>query len=374
MSGQPVLGTDNNYLVQRTAPNTWAQVYSTLHNGATHSFEGGIFNSLINSRQKPGQVWCYDNNTDEYTSADAGATWTWHDYATHPKPDPSFPRGGPIIMAAPDGTLLAIVQSNKVASGTANHYYLIKSTDGGATWTQVADLGLFTSPADPRFTWAGDGYVWWQTNDAGGTQTLHRVDYAGTNDTTWTYSFSALTGQLNMSGYDGAKRLYVFDPTRTVRLFSSIDVTNPASPSFSTPAWPFAITRRMQWMTPVTNQIAVAHVVINNFTQGGIWRTTDAGATWTQVVSDTTHLGQGATTGNDAAGNPTIVVDPTDNQTIWCASAIPHTWYSTDQGATWTEEDYNGPSLGAGEEWTTLCVAGAAAAAARTYGFVTQMF
>lgn len=60
-----------------------------------------------------------------------------------------------------------------------------------------------------------------------------------------------------------------------------------------------------------------------DLSQGSLWRTTDGGVTWTQVVADTPYLGSGPTTGGDQIGVATVAVDLQDTASLWAASAAP---------------------------------------------------
>jgi len=78
------------------------------------------------------------------------------------------------------------------------------------------------------------------------------------------------------------------------------------------------------------NTIVISVNIANSFADHGIWRSTDTGASWTQI-SD------GAGTGLPAGEAYDLAMDPTDPTRLFTNAASNGIYRSEDQGATWTK-------------------------------------
>ncbi len=182
-----------------------------------------------------------------------------------------------------------------------------RTTNAGTSWAPVNDFmanlaisSLVINPTNPSVMYAGTG---------GG--------------------FALAGNEGEPISPDGLRGLGVFKSTDGGLTWNQLAKTNPADPMVCATAGPAC-----QWS--YVNRLAISPngATILAATGGGIWRSTDAGATWTQ--------GAGI-----AAPLRDIDFDPTNNQKA-IASNIGSALYSTDGGATWTFSSFD-QTIGA--EW-----------------------
>lgn len=390
MSGQPLLASDNGFVFRRNGANDFSLVWTGTH--GTHgpadeivAFNGPAFSTPSRVPTMTAAT-SSDAGNPEYPlySSDAGGTWA----ATSAPRLSGFgqPHGG-----AKDGTYNWIVQENgtvwSFAQQTAspNHHYLFSMVSPYTTWVQVFDLNA-TFGVNPNLgLWIGNNWLWYLD---GPNKTLRRCDLTGGNVASWviTPPGGISMSSFGLNGWPGTNRLVSWS-WATTRAVLSIDISDVDNPVFTwTAAVPFGTSQIVWDIFPLTNSILIANVVDDTVgagrdLSGSIWRSTDGGSSWSSVHPNTSRLGVAATQAGAGFDNEISAVapDPTDNSHVWVAMCPPYVYHSEDQGATWGFETVDlsvcDPFGGVRpQEWCGICVAGAAAAAARTYGFVTQMF
>ncbi len=65
----------------------------------------------------------------------------------------------------------------------------------------------------------------------------------------------------------------------------------------------------------------------------GIWKTTDGGATWTQTLTGVNFTGSGA----ERLGGECIIFNPTNDSEAWAGSYAQGLWKSANAGSSWTQ-------------------------------------
>lgn len=217
-----------------------------------------------------------------------------------------------------------------------------------------------------RPMWAGGGYVWFGYTD---TQTdLYRCAYDGTGVTSFALSSDIpITGAQDQDFISkiGTNTLWVINPWfvsssglgGVTQRVMSIDITNPNAPVvLNDVAVPFSATEYIVSLCPVSDLVAYAHVIDYSTAtigfggispdpigDGSVYKTTDGGATWVQVLAPTPNLGIPLLSSflsqrlfNTIAAN---------ENNVWCASAYPLIAFSTDAGVTWSFEDASSLAL-----------------------------
>lgn len=154
-----------------TAGATWTRVPST-NIPAPLSGEYGLTNSYTKVHGNDTCIWFGTNKRRVFRSFNAGQTWSV-----------SILTGAPTSMYVNDlaftDPMNGLVMGSTV-SGTVVTYYLFKTTDGGATWTQI-------TPLDPNLghndICAIPGTTWFASAGAGtGNQV---ISYSTDHGTTW---------------------------------------------------------------------------------------------------------------------------------------------------------------------------------------------
>ncbi len=242
---------------------------------------------------------------------------------------------------------------------------VMKTTDGGYTWTPVSDKyfggtigGIAVYPPNPDIVYVGageytlrgnasygdgvfkttDGGVTWDTLGLAETRQISRVIVHPWNpDIVYVAALGHESGPNSERGVyrskDGGKTwqkvLFVSDSVGATDL-----VMDPADPKVLYAAmWRV---RRTPWD------------LISGGAGDGIWKTTDGGDHWTDITHN-----RGLPTG--IIGNVGLAVSPADHQVVWAMieSDSGGLFRSNDAGATWTRvNDANNKSLdGMGPHW-----------------------
>jgi uncharacterized protein (TIGR03437 family) len=204
-------------------------------------------------------------------STDAGATWTnvvgpfTRDYISAIA---VHPKGNIVLVAAQSG--------------------LYRSLDAGATWTST-QLGVGNSvlfdPSDPNIAWAAIGNPFGSTRngvfrstDAGAT--WQRIQGSGASSLP-----TANVGRIELA----------IAPSNSSTLYAQIQ--NSSSATFGSLL--------------------------------GVWKTTDAGSTWTRLAVQTSAWG------TQVWFNNTLRVSPNDPNVVWSGALLPYR--SLDGGASWSQ-------------------------------------
>jgi uncharacterized protein (TIGR03437 family) len=307
-----------------------------------------------------------------WKSTDNGVNWT-------PLTDsqPSIATGAITIDPKnPDTIYVGTGEGNRCALC----YYgagLLKSTNGGATWTQIGGPGSVRAPSVPAFLTTSFSQVAidpsnssvlyvstsfgtsssasnegvdtatltslqvgvWKSTDAGAT--WRNVDPGGTNG-----QFSAHDVIV-----DPRNPSRVFAAMRTIGIFRSEqggepgtwqlvggglpDVGSNPQGTPSTSPYRRAVMAIGPPIAPSTNTTFYVAVARTNSTLLGIYRSTDNGVTWFQVTNPPA--------GGQANYNLDIQVDPSDSNVLYYGTSANNSftsgtlWRSSDGGQTWTD-------------------------------------
>lgn len=284
-------------------------------------------------------------------------------------------------LVDPDTSLAYIDARYSLFPGTADD--VIRSTDATMTaWTPVFSLaanGMLFDEGPGRSMGAvvADGYLWWipghyhtdrlyRLNLTTFTVTYFTINWAGAdvkesafaalNPSTRSYTLKTLPDTHRIYGYDVYYVFRLSDNAIKPAPVISIDITDPDVPVITfTNFEPFGANHTPADIVPLTNNTAIAkvyHVTPENpafpsfsssaaqWDLGSIWRTTDAGVTWTRIVADTNLLAAGidntvvGSLARNASGFAYQAVVAQGNN-VFVAGAPPYVYYSIDAGLTW---------------------------------------
>jgi photosystem II stability/assembly factor-like uncharacterized protein len=165
--GQPdhlLLGTTNSWLYESTDEGAnWRRL------AKLDPEDGFVLDSIVVDSADPATIyvgaWKDSNGGGLWISHDAGKTWT----------EPAIFKGQPVhaLVQAPSDPLVLI-------AGTLEGIF--RSTDGGATWTQISPPdsheiheieSLAIDPKNPDIVYAGTWHLPWKTTDGG--KTWHNI-------------------------------------------------------------------------------------------------------------------------------------------------------------------------------------------------------
>ncbi len=236
------------------------------------------------------------------------------------------------ILGGDGGYVAVDPVSTNILYAESQNLNLQRSIDGGATWapatngiserTNASDEGdndvLFITPflLDPN----NSGRLW-----TGGRRLWRSTDRAES----WTQASSALNGRISAIAVSPA------DPQRALVGTDSgfIHRQGQALGAGSATAWPNSRPRSgfVTWLAFDPNDADVAYATYAGFGGRHVWRTTNAGASWTDID------GTGA---NRVPNIPVhaVLVDPRDARRLYLATDLG-VLVSTDRGATWMVEN-----------------------------------
>ncbi|MDE3166847.1 MAG: hypothetical protein KGN36_13660 [Acidobacteriota bacterium] len=260
-----------------------------------------------------------------WKTTDGGATWT-------PLTDsqPSLAMGA---LALDPGNPDIVYAGTGEENFAGDSYYgagILKSTDGGATWTNIA--GPFTrdyfgalavQPSNGQVVLAAARSGIWRSADGGATWTQTSAGVPAISiffDPADTNSAWATLGHPNGNSRNGVYRSS--DAGLTWRLMSG-------APGFALPTT--NVGRIELAVAPSAPSTLYAQIQdASDATFGallGIWKTTDAGATWTKLPAEPAYWGTQLWYDN------AIRVSPNDPNQVW--SGALQIYRSSDGGATW---------------------------------------
>src|SRR5271157_3484261 len=235
-----------------------------------------------------------------WKSSDAGASWT-----ALTDGEPSMEIGALAVVPGANTSQDVVYAGTGKSDATCEMNFgqgILKSTDGGQTWAQLGAItfdGLsFTRIAvasNPTVLYAGTETAF--IGFAAGQCLLPEATNAGlfkSSDGGQSWAMLSGNGGLPAAGADpGAATDVVIDPTNDASVYAAIQGTPPN-------------------------------------TSGGVWKSTDAGATWSQ-------LSGGLPSG---ANRISLSISP-DGTTLYAARAdstsdFDAVYRSTDRGATWS--------------------------------------
>lgn len=230
------------------------------------------------------------------------------------------------IAVDPINTNIIYVATGDKDAGDTHSTGVLKSTDGGQTWTQTGLLWqtsqqrriyrLLINPINPNTLIIASNVGAYRSLDAGNTWSL----VAG-------------------SGYVDAE--YRPGDTTTVYLVTNgsfVRSTNGGA-SFTniSIAGSLSSTRLSLAVTPANNNYVYIMVGATNNGFGGVYRSTNTGSNWTLMSSSPNVMGW-STNGSDAGGQAwydlAIDASPTNANEITVGGV--NSWKSTNGGSTWT--------------------------------------
>jgi hypothetical protein len=268
-----------------------------------------------------------------YRSTDAGASWAL--------------RSSPQIVGGQGWYNLTLVADpNDADRVLAGGVTLHRSTDGGLAFTQVGfnvhvdhHDAVYVPGSTSELLVATDGGVWSSTNDGsswldrnaglvtyqfydicvnnhgdvpdfimGGTQDQGTDRWTGT--TSWGEGLGGDGMVCNISPHNG-------DTVYAEQQFGQHRKSTNSGVNWA-PIMT-GITGQGAWVTPVDQDVTQRRRLYTS-TNDGIFRTTDAGASWENVAPHTATW---------------ISFSPLDSGRVWTAGAA--TWVTTDDGANWTQ-------------------------------------
>lgn len=330
MANIVIAGTDFGYMVKRSTTGVWTKTYTGLvtSNAGTR----WLFNG-------PSELWVEDPQSSGpghvLHSTDKGDTWIVENEGTV--------SGGGDPAAIGAGHAQDTVTGDILSFGSASPITWFKSSDRGQTWdgSPFYTDSAGTNPSKPVFA---STKLWWTRRDTtSGPGHLEGVKSDGTGHVEIGGFSAYVPGTLH--GTPGIPRLYAYSSTAgDGKVLVSIDISDPTTPTatgYTTATVPFGTHQAV--IMPLTASVVIAFEASGSTHK--LYRSTDAGATWSNILTNADLDGldnfkrfPGALIGNE----------------VWICGTLPHFFHSTDLGATWTEEDYNGPSLGSSFEWSCI--------------------
>lgn len=279
------------------------------------SLDAGQVHAILAHPTNPGTVFA---GTDRglFRSTDRGGTW--EQYGTGIKATLKVF----VLAAAGDGS--------RLYAGTSGGAF--QSTDGGATWSQGSGMlpgtgiiryyyaitTLAVDPANPQTVYAGDT----------GMMTEGRVLKSTDGGATWTTAASGISS-------DHVKALAI-DPGRPATVYAVVEdslyVSGDAGASWT------KTTGKMQVNSSEADvmTVMVTSDAVYAGTTAGVWKSRDGGATWSQ--------GTGLSTLGALKyffGIAALAVDPDKSSVLYAGDSGLMTsggvYSSTDSGASWTQ-------------------------------------
>jgi len=242
---------------------------------------------------------------------------------------------------------------------------ILKSTDGGSTWTQLA--GPFTGPFASQSPYCGGAYIGSLAVDPGNSQVLLAGAlfqcnagsgiYRSTNGgTSWTLVFGSATLPRLVTGL-------VFDPTNGNNVYAALASNPNTGPGgiwkstnagltwtlddgSGTTAFPGGAAGRISLAiapsSPTTLYAGAASLTSNSVSLLGVYKSTNGGAAWTQLTSAPQYCSPDPSSGQCFFDN-VVAVSPTDPNTVLLGGSAGTSGYSgtlylsLDGGSSWTD-------------------------------------
>jgi len=265
---------------------TWAQLGPNPIGVANHY--AGRISAIAVDPTNANVVYAGGASGGVWKTTDAGLTWK-------PLTDFQASLATGSLAIAPSAPQTIFVGTGE-ANESCDSYFgagILKSTDSGATWTQLAAATfanqsiakIVIHPTNPLMVWAAS------TTGAAG------FACGGVGATTGVYK-SIDGGSTWIRNSTGAAMDLVIDPTNPINLYAAFDVGGAASPvrkstdsgdTWTTLAGGLPVTdvgRSDLAIHPTTAGLVYVSVETNSTSQHkGIWKSIDAGATWTALAS-----------------------------------------------------------------------------------------
>lgn len=272
MSGQPVISSDNGFIILRASDGS----YSVVYNGVDHAFQHDIIGLSGAEYNDPTKIATTQNLaiggldlTKPLYSTATGATWivgsnTPPDLSTYGALQNSAKTGIYNWAIEEDGHVWA--QATRTSD---SHVFLFRSDDiTVSNWNLMFDgTAVFGANFSSSFSgatsiWVGNGLVWWLD---GLNNTLWSCNTDGTGAAS--YSITPPSGNLGdyiINGWPNTNRLIAWTFNSDFFIMT-VDITIPTSPSFTFSSnQPFGAGQGTWDVYPLTNKILVANVVNGN--------------------------------------------------------------------------------------------------------------
>ena len=254
---------------------------------------------------------------DVWRSTDQGASWTQMTASAE-----WLPRVGHTSVALPDGSI--VLMGGYGGSPSACLRDVWRSTDQGATWTQMTASAEWSERSGHSSVALPDGSIVlmgggvlndvWRTTDQGATWT-QVIEHAE-----WTPRYN----QPSVALPDGNIVLMGSDVWRSTDQGATWTQMTTAAPISSCPGVAL----------PDGSIVLVG---------GGVWRTTDQGASWSQLAARAQWTARSEHTSVAMPDGSIVLMG--GNRYIPSAS-LNDVWRSTDQGTTWTQMTAAAPWVG----------------------------
>ncbi|HUQ04276.1 MAG TPA: hypothetical protein VM261_17375 [Kofleriaceae bacterium] len=241
-----------------------------------------------------GQIGWLGTNNGLYRSTDSGATWA--------------PANGNLTGSVFVGSVAAHPTLGSTAYTSVNSS-IYKTVDGGTSWTNVATFyasAIAVNPTTPSIVYAATQNGIIKSTDSGVTWPTPIIS----GMPTWAQSSTSVTlrasapSEIHQTGYTG-----IYRSTNAAQSWAKSDAGLDTYAAVSIEPHP---------TTPGT-------VLMGG--DSGAWRSTDYGATWTQIMS--------GVTGTNASVN-SIAYAPSQPTTVYMSFQANSVYKSTDGGSTWT--------------------------------------
>lgn len=208
----------------------------------------------------------------------------------------------------------ALAADGDVVYAGTSYEGVFKSTDGGATWKESGEglgaafvWGLAADPAAPGVVYFTSG-LGLLKSDAAGKWTLVKFGDGKIPDKLEVFVDERRPGLLYLAAYthgllrssDGGKSWLKPPEKRTIAITLALDPSNP-------------------------NVVYAGRGTFDS--KGGVWKSTDGGATFTEPRSGLPE--------SDVTG---IAVDPKSPASVYASTEKKGLWKSTDAGVTWAEK------------------------------------
>lgn len=287
---------------------------------------GGIgrVNRIVFDPQNSNIVWIGTPAGGLWKSTDGGQNWTTNT-------DKLTNLGISDIAIHPTNSNIMYIATGDRDAGDTYSYGVLKSIDGGTTWTQTGlthnvtqqtrITDLYINPDSPSIILASSYSGIFRSTDAGTTWTSVKI---GSHN-----EIVQMPGNPNV--------LFVSSlNTGSCRIFKSTD-NGLNWTQASSSVLPLSNSRRIELaVTPDDSNYVYALYGNNNNGFAGVYRSTDAGTTWTLQASSPNLLGW-STTGADAGGQAwydlALAVNPTDKNELFVGGV--NIWSSQNGGSSW---------------------------------------
>jgi photosystem II stability/assembly factor-like uncharacterized protein len=198
-----------------------------------------------------------------------------------------------------------------------------KSVNGGASWFPATNgivnsgflfiVPFIMDPSNAQRLWTGGVHLWRTTDGAAN----------------WTQASASLASAVSAIAVAPTDGNFVLAGTYAGEIYQ----TNIGLSSDSTTVWPVVTPRGgwVSWLTFDPTDANIAYATYSTFGGTHVWKSTDAGATWTGID------GAGATGLPDIPVH-CLVVDPTNTARLYIGTDLG-VFVSTDGGASWAVEN-----------------------------------